>query len=228
LRACRTDRSDVALSALRPHRADRANFTKRAKRANRANFTLRPHRAERADPALRALFTRQADLTHRAGEAHQALDALQAHEATLALQALGSNRPDRAREAASGLARRPGLADDAEANVASVEPADLDVVVRDSVTLGLDPETRSRERAGLALVVVRRPCDAYDHDHQAERAQQRKPSLERHKPFPVAAARQIRAVAMTVGSPRGRDHDADVSDCDSPKSSFHNEFRSRR
>jgi hypothetical protein len=209
LRACRTDRSDVALSALRPHRADRANFTKRAKRANRANFTLRPHRAERteranftlrphraerADPALRALFTRQADLTHRAGEAHQALDALQAHEATLALQALGSNRPDRAREAASGLARRPGLADDAEANVASVEPADLDVVVRDSVTLGLDPETRSRKRAGLAALVVRRLCDAYNHDHQAEGAQQREPSLERHIPFPVATARPIRAV----------------------------------
>jgi hypothetical protein len=104
----------------------------------------------------------------------EALDALQPHHS---LDALSTSGADSARDAANGLALRPGLADDAEANVASVELADLDVVVGDSVTLGLDPETRSRERAGLAALVVRRLCDAYDHDHQAERAQQREPSL---------------------------------------------------
>jgi hypothetical protein len=128
-------------------------------------------------------LARQADRTVGSEGSSQAGHADRAPETLETLEALSTDGTVRAGGSLSSggagdsdLALRAGLADDAEANVGSVEPADLDVVVGDSVTLGLDPETRSRKRAGLALV-VRRPCDAYDHDHQTERAQQREPSL---------------------------------------------------
>ena len=188
-----------------------ADFALDALQTGQADLTLW------ADFALDALQTGQADLTLRADfalravEADQALDALQTHEATLALQALSAGGADQARDAADRPAFRPALPDDAEAHVGLVEPADLDVVEGDSVTLGLDPETRSRDRAGLALSVRCPCCGAYDHHHQAEHTHQRDPSLERHNPFPVSTAWPIRAGDATVGPPGGRTNDPNES-----------------
>ena len=194
----RSGQADHALQALETHLAlvtlracgtRRASFALRTGSASLTLGALRAGRALRASSTGVALSAGSTVLATGAGSAGLTLGTgstiltLGAGSTVLtfgALRPLRANGADQAGDAARGLAL---LADDAEASVASVQPADLDVVIGDLVTLGLDPEARSRDRAGLVLDVRSPCCGADDHEHQAERAEQREQSLERHSAF---------------------------------------------